>query len=68
MSCYCKVPMLFLTVPWVGLQFVIVVFPDHSHLLFGCVFRGRGLREQFHLFQRNKGQLLSWNKDNIVEQ
>ena len=25
---------LFLTVPWVGLQFVIVVFPDHTHLLF----------------------------------
>ena len=22
---------LFLTVPWVGLQFVIVVFPDHTH-------------------------------------
>ena len=22
---------LFLTVPWVGLQFVIVVFPDHAH-------------------------------------
>ena len=26
---------LFLTVPWVGLQCVIVVFPDHTHLLFG---------------------------------
>ena len=25
---------LFLTVPWVGLQCVIVVFPDHTHLLF----------------------------------
>ena len=25
---------LFLTVTWVGLQFVIVVFPDHTHLLF----------------------------------
>ena len=24
---------LFLTVPWVGLQFVIVVFPDYTHLL-----------------------------------
>ena len=22
-------------VPWVGLQCVIVVFPDHTHLLFG---------------------------------
>ena len=26
---------LYLTVPWVGLQYVIVVFPDHAHLLFG---------------------------------
>ena len=25
---------LFLTVPWVCLQCVIVVFPDHTHLLF----------------------------------
>ena len=25
---------LFLAVPWVSLQFVIVVFPDHTHLLF----------------------------------
>ena len=25
---------LFLTVPWVGLQYVIVVFPDHTHLHF----------------------------------
>ena len=25
---------LFLTVPWVGLQCVIVVFPDHTHLLY----------------------------------
>ena len=25
---------LLFTVPWVGLQYVIVVFPDHTHLLF----------------------------------
>ena len=25
---------LFLMVPWVVLQYVIVLFPDHSHLLF----------------------------------
>ena len=25
---------LFLAVPWVCLQIVIVVFPDHTHLLF----------------------------------
>ena len=28
---------LFLTVPWVGLQCVIVVFPDHTHLHFDIV-------------------------------
>ena len=28
---------LFLTVPWVGLQCVIVVFPDHTHLLFNLI-------------------------------
>ena len=25
---------VFLTVPWVGLQYVIVIFPDHTRLLF----------------------------------
>ena len=28
---------LFLTVPWAGLRCVIVVFLDHTHLLFGSV-------------------------------
>ena len=27
---------LFLTVPWVGMQCVIVAFPDHTHLLFSA--------------------------------
>ena len=30
---------LFLAVPWVCLQFVIVLFPDHTHLLFVCKYR-----------------------------
>ena len=38
LSCRCivtsNVLWLFLAVPWVGLQYVIVVFPDHTHLLF----------------------------------
>ena len=29
---------LFLTLPWLGLHCVIVVFPDHTHLLFGWYF------------------------------
>ena len=32
--CIVTINILWLTVPWVGLQFVIVVFPDHTHLLF----------------------------------
>ena len=40
LSCRCIVTInvlhvrLFFTVPWVGLKCVIVVFPDHTHLLF----------------------------------
>ena len=37
LSCICIITIavlwLFLTVPWVGLQYVIVVFPDHTHFL-----------------------------------
>ena len=32
--CLVNVVWLFLAVPWVCLQFVIVVFPDHTHSLF----------------------------------
>ena len=35
--CLVIVVWLFLVVPWVCLQFVIVVFPDHTQLLFLCV-------------------------------
>ena len=31
-----NVLLLFLMVSWFGLQYVIVVFPDHTHLLFFC--------------------------------
>ena len=32
--CHVLVERLFLAVPWGFLRFVIVVFPDHAHLLF----------------------------------
>ena len=32
--CLVMVEQLFLVVPWDCLRFVIVVFPDHTHLLF----------------------------------
>ena len=36
--CLVMVELLFLAVPRGCLQFVIVVFPDHTHLLFLCHF------------------------------
>ena len=36
--CLVMVERLFLTVPLGCLQFVIVVFPDHTHLLFLAIF------------------------------
>ena len=35
-----NVLLLFITVPWVGLQCVNVVFPDHTHLLLAPVMCG----------------------------
>ena len=37
--CLMMVEWLFLAVPWGCLRFVIVVFPDHTHLLFTSSFR-----------------------------
>ena len=34
LMCLVVAVLLFLAVPWVCLQFVIVVFPDHTHLLY----------------------------------
>ena len=36
--CLVMVEWLFLAVSWGSLRFVIVVFPDHTHLLFLSVF------------------------------
>ena len=41
--CLVMVERLFLVVPWGCLQFVIVVFPDHTHLLFLNRFNGANL-------------------------
>ena len=38
--CFVIVVWLFLGVPWVCLQFVIVVFPDHTHLKFYNALNG----------------------------
>ena len=36
MPCYLLMSCDFLTVPWVGLRCVFVVFRDHTHLLLEC--------------------------------
>ena len=48
--CLVIVVWLFLAVPWVCLQFVIVVFPDHTHLLFLKILLQEGISEPvFHV-------------------
>ena len=58
-----NVPWLFLTVPWVGLQYVIVVFPDHSHLLLthDHAISSYNNRETIYMYkQRPSLQLVVW--------
>ena len=40
---------LFFTVPWVGLQHAIVVFPDHTHLLLGIRPVNRAIVKYTHV-------------------
>ena len=48
--CLVMVERLFLAMPWGCLRFMIVVFPDHTHLLFwGVGFK----RSKIQLFQNN---------------
>ena len=47
--CLVMVVWLFLTVPRGCLQFVVVVFPDHTHLLFLNHFHGTNLTSLFSI-------------------
>ena len=44
---------LFLAVPQGCLQFVIVVFPDHTHLLFWIAVYSVNLKSKHQIKQRN---------------
>ena len=44
--CLVMVERLFLAMPWGCLQFVIVVFPDHTHLLFFYILSPKCQTEQ----------------------
>ena len=46
-----NVLLLFLTVLWVGLQYAIIVFPDHTHLLFNYIIHG--MIKSYCLFNQN---------------
>ena len=48
--CLVMVEQLFPAVPWGCLRFVIVVFPDHTHLLFLNVGRHHGNMD-IHIFR-----------------
>ena len=45
--CLVMVVWLFFAVPWIFLQFVIVVISDHTHLLFLKLFYGNGSELSF---------------------
>ena len=61
--CLVMVERLFLAVPRGCLQFVIVVFPDHTHLLFLLHIRVKGetfLSPPVNFADRSKAVLLLW--------
>ena len=53
--CLVMVEWLFLAVPWGCLQFVIMVFPDHTHLLFYGSITPRS--SALFLFAKIRGKL-----------
>ena len=61
--CLVMVERLFLAVPWGCLRFVIVVFPDHTHLLFwpfkSCI---EDIAQIFTASSLKLGQLIEDNK------
>ena len=59
--CLVMVEWLLLTVPWCCLRFVIVVFPDHTHVLFLLV---PNLRPRFWLLLKHKDVKLEWRIPN----
>ena len=54
--CLVTVVWLFLVVPWVCLQLVIVVFPDHNHLLFVLSTAKKYMKDRL-VYKRNSGEV-----------
>ena len=61
--CLVIVVWLFLAVPWVCLQFVIVIFPDHTHLLFTI----RQVRNKASVRNRYNQNHTIWESDKTQE-
>ena len=64
--CLVMVERLFLTVSWGCLRFVIVVFPDHTHLLFFLYNGGTeddwlGLINCFSVFHQSRDFIKLWS-------
>ena len=64
--CLVMVEWLFLAVPWGCLRFVIVVFPDHTHLLFLAAFK-KATNSSFELLFSLLGQQLLFSKLNFTQ-
>ena len=64
---------LLLTMPWVGRQCVIVVLPDHTHLIFATImllpffvsfglFFGYAVLSVMYIFEEERDELLYFNR------
>ena len=49
-DCLCYIISVFLAVPWFGLQFVIVVFPDHTYFFYQALHQATRLENLVQLF------------------
>ena len=58
---------LFLTVLWVGLQSVIVVFPEHTHLLFTYLFHTHPYFSYSSAKEWDRGYLWGWGYMQFLE-
>ena len=65
--CLVVVEGLFLAVPWGCLQFVIVVFPDHTHLLFLNVFSSFNVSSNRYVYIRDR-DFISFTPDLKTQQ
>ena len=64
--CLVMVERLFLAVPWGCLQFVIVVFPDHTHLLFLMQSKKEGKYQESIQSSTTTDTGYQWECDNVT--